>query len=83
LLGTTRGELIKQPIPRFILKEDQGLYYLRRKNLFKTGAPQEYELRLVKPDGARVWVHLTVTTAQAEDGAPVCMVTMSDITDRF
>jgi PAS domain-containing protein len=40
LLGMTRGALVKQPISRFILKEDQDIYYLHRKKLFETGEPR-------------------------------------------
>ena len=82
LLGTNRSALIKQPISRFILKEDQDIYYLHRKQLFQTGEPQECELRLVKPDGTHFWAHLRVIAAQAEDGAPVYRVVLSDITER-
>ena len=80
LLDTARGALIKQPLSRFIRKEDQDIYYLHRKKLFETGEPQECELRLVRPDGAHIWAHLTATTAQAEDGAPVCRFVLSNIT---
>ena len=31
LLGVARGALVKQPFTRFILKEDQDIYYLHRK----------------------------------------------------
>jgi len=58
LLGTVRGDLIKQPISCFIFKEDQDIYYLHRKQLFETGIPQECELRLVKPDGTHFWALL-------------------------
>ena len=71
LLGAARGELVKELISRFILKENQDIYYLHRKQLFETGEPQECELRLVGPDGALFWAHLTSTAAQAEDGSPV------------
>ena len=82
LLGTAHGALVKQPISRFILKEDQDIYYLHRKKLFETGEPQEFDLRLVKPEGALFWAHLEATAAQSEDGAPVCRVVISDITAR-
>jgi PAS domain S-box-containing protein len=82
LLGTARGTLVKQPISRFIVKDDQDIYYLHRKRLFETGEPQECELRLVKSDGALFWTHLTETAAQTEDGAPVCRVVISDINER-
>ncbi len=82
MLGTDRGALVKQPISRFILREDQDIYYLHRKQLFEAGEPRECELRLVKPDGTVFWAHLASTTAQTEDGAPLCRVTISDITER-
>jgi PAS domain S-box-containing protein len=82
LLGTTRGELIEQPISRFILKDDQDIYYLHRRKLFETGERQECELRLIKSGGVFIWAHLTATAARAQDGAPMCRVVIIDITER-
>jgi PAS domain S-box-containing protein len=82
LLDTARGALVKQPISRFILKEDQDSYYLHRKKLFETGESQECELRLVKPDGSHFWAQLKAAAAHLEDGAPVCRCVLSDITGR-
>ncbi len=82
LLGTTRGALVGQPLSRFILSQDQDIYYLHRKQLFATDNPQECELRLVKSDGSAVWMRLSAIAAQDEHGEPVCRVTISDITDR-
>ena len=36
MLGVDQGTLIKQRISRFILKEDQDIYYLHHKRLFET-----------------------------------------------
>jgi PAS domain S-box-containing protein len=82
LLGVARGVLVKQPISRFIHREHQDVYYLLRKQLFETGAPQVCELRLVKQDGERIWAQLTATVAQDASGAPICYVVLSDITER-
>ncbi len=82
LLGVARGELVKQPLPRFILPEDQDIYYLHRKQLFETGGPQAYELRMMKKDSTRFWARLDATAAQDVDGIPVCRLVLSDITDR-
>ncbi len=82
LLGSARSLLSKQSFSRYILSDDQDIYYLHRRKLFDTGELQEFELRLVKPDGTPFWAHLTVTAAQSEDGAPVCRVVLSDITGR-
>jgi PAS domain S-box-containing protein len=91
LLGVTRSALIKQPLTRFILKEDQDLYYLHRKQLFKTGKPLACELRMVKRDGVSFWARLEATAAQAPstpatglttDGALHQRTVLSDISER-
>jgi len=82
LLGVARGALVKQPITRFIFKQDQDLYYKHLKQLFESGEPQACELRMVKMDGAPVWVGLEATVAQDADGMPVCRAVLSDITKR-
>ncbi len=82
LLGVARGEMVKQPITRFILKEDQDLYYLHRKQLFETDEPQASELRMLRQDGVQFWAHLEATVAKDDDGVPVCRLVISDITDR-
>jgi PAS domain-containing protein len=38
LLGVARSALVKQPLSRFILPEDQDIHYLHRKALLETGA---------------------------------------------
>jgi PAS domain S-box-containing protein len=83
LLGVPRGALVKQPISRFILKEDHDIYYLHRKQLFETGAPQVCELRLVKKDGSQFWARFEATVAQdGENGNTVCRTVVSDISKR-
>jgi len=82
LLGVARGTLFKQPISRFIHKEDQDIYYLHRKQLFETGEPQACELRMVRQDGAVFWARLEATTVQDSDGAPLYRVMMSDSTEK-
>ena len=69
LLGVARGALVKQPLTRFILPEDQDIYYLHRKQLFETGAPQ---VRVADAEAGRrpFWARLEATTAQDGDGAP-------------
>ena len=61
LASAGRSALVKQLLTRFILKEDQDIYYLHRKQLFETGKPQNCELRIVKPDGAVFSVQLDAT----------------------
>jgi PAS domain S-box-containing protein len=81
LLGVPRSTLVKRPFTQFILKEDQDIYYLHRKKLFETGEPQQCEMRLLKSDGEFFWALVDATAAQDTDGAPVCRVILSDITE--
>ncbi len=82
LLGMDRSALLRKPISRFIHKEDQDIYYLHRKKLFKTGESQEYDMRLVGSDGMSFWAHLAASAARDPDGSPVCRVIVNDISDR-
>ncbi len=78
LLGVARGAMVGQRLTSFILPADEDIYYLRRKQLFDTGAPQACELRMVKKDGTAFWAHLEATAAEDAAGAPVCRVVISD-----
>jgi PAS domain S-box-containing protein len=81
LLGVARGALVGRPLSRYILSEDQDIHYRHRDQLFgaqsaresgsaqagpwHAGAPQAYELRLVRPDGTAFWAHLVASVAPA------------------
>jgi PAS domain S-box-containing protein len=88
LLGVPRAALVKQPITRFISKEDQDVYYLHRRELLATGLAHTCELRMVKADGTPFWVRLTSTTQDATSGrtdigsVPVSRVVLSDISEQ-
>ena len=83
LLDTPRSALVKQPISHIIFKEDQDIYYRLHNELSALGETQACDLRLVKPGGAFFWAHLTATAAEAEDGAPICRMAFSDISERM
>ncbi len=82
LLGVTRDALQKRPIIRFIIRDDQEAYLRLSKQLMETGEPQECELQMAKKDGSSLWVHLSASAAQDENGAPVYRVMLNDITER-
>ena len=50
LLGVARDNLINRPLTQFIIKEDRALFYLHRKQLFETDAPQTCEFRMLRAD---------------------------------
>ncbi len=82
LLGVVRGVLVKQAIFRFIVKEDQDIYYRHCKQLLEADEPQAFELRMVKKGGTTFWAHLAASTTSDESGAPVHRVVITDITER-
>ncbi len=82
LLGVNRGAVIQQPITRFILADDQDIYYRHRKQLFETGAPQVCEMRMLRRDSAPFWARVEGSAARHTDGAPVCRCVISDIADQ-
>jgi hypothetical protein len=73
---------VKQPFSRFILKEDQDIFYLMRKKLLQTTDPQTCELRVFTKDETTRWVHLTATVAQVAGAAPALLIVLSDISER-
>jgi len=83
LLSVARGALVKQPMTRFLAPEDQDSYYLFRRRLFATGAPQVLEIRIQRPDGTQFWARFEATTALDADGTTeVSRLVISDVTDR-
>lgn len=82
LLGKTRNELLNQPISRFILPEDQDIYYFFRKQLFKTEQPQETELRMIGPNKQIFWVWLYASIVQDKDNNNICHIMLININER-
>ena len=82
LLGSTRAFLISQPFTRFILTEDQDLFYLHRKKAIEAAEPVECDLRMVTTGGASFWAHLSAVTAPGLDGLPILRMTLADVSDR-
>ena len=75
LLGVARGTLVKQPITRFILKEDQDVYYLHRKQSLKPARRRNascgWSSRTARPSG-RIWPPPPRRTAMAHRSAVSC-----------
>lgn len=91
LLGLSLGELIGQPLSRFIVSEDQNIFALLLRSLFEAPTPSAADsgsaagpvgctLQIRQPDGAILWTRIDATAASDADGLPVCRVTLSDIT---
>lgn len=82
LLGVPRKALAQMPLSRFILPEDQDLYYLHLRQLLADGNPQGCEVRLARGDAAPFWGRLESTVVPDPKGALGYSVLLSDINDR-
>ncbi|MCJ7766301.1 MAG: ATP-binding protein [Thiovulaceae bacterium] len=81
LLGIPRAHLLKQPLSRFILKEDQDIYYFYSKQLFESGRSKSCELRVVDSKKRQLWVQLTSSPGENSDGSPLLRLVLSDISE--
>ena len=79
LFGLARGALLKQPFSRFILRDDQDVYYLHRKQLDRPGQTHTVELRMLKHGGGCFWVRLDSSYLQNDNGQAVCRAVLTDI----
>lgn len=83
LLELERGKLLKQPLSRFFLREDQDSYYFCIKQLSETRKPNRCEVRLTRKDSSPFWVRLdSVAIQDAESNLDQIRIIMSDITER-
>jgi len=80
LLNVTRSELVRMPLTRFILPEDQDLYHRHRQQLFKAWEPQVSEVRMLRRDSQPFWARLEAIIAHNPEGEIVCRVVISDVT---
>ncbi len=81
LLGITQDKFVRQPLDRFIFKEDQSIYCLLCKQLSERSEPQACDLRMVKDNGTPFWVHLTATSQNSDGCAPVFPIALTDVTE--
>ena len=80
LLAVMPQDLRTIPFSNFVLKEDRDIYYLHRRQLFETGAPQLCEMRMLS-NGSPFWARVEAVLAQGGKGRKrVCHAAISNIT---
>ncbi|MBU1641972.1 EAL domain-containing protein, partial [bacterium] len=82
LLGVDRIGLLQQPLSRFILKDDQDIYYQFQKQFFTPGEQHTCELRMLRQNDAPFWAQITAVSAVDADNIPTVRLVMNDITAR-
>ena len=81
MLGVNRTVLLGKPFSRFVLKENQDIFYKYRQKLLETETSQICELQLVKKDSHEFFVRLEAIVIQNEKGPKQIRVILSDITE--
>ena len=83
MLGLERSALIGKPFTRFVLREDQEVFFKHRKRLLETEISQSCETRLIKKDGHEFYTHLDcILLKNGGDDLMQIRVAVSDITER-
>ena len=82
LLGAARADLTGAKFSRLIAAEDQDTYYLSRRRLLNSGAPQFCELKMVPSNVSPFWARLEMSVGENLVGARACRIVIVDITER-
>ncbi len=81
MLDMARNSLAGEQIARFVCCDDQYTFSHNMRKLFATGEAQAWELGMKKSDGTVFWASLKAVMNKSQ-GAPVCRVVMTDISDK-
>ncbi len=80
LFGIERASLLKLSMAHLIIKEDNDLFYLRRRQLLDTKTSQPCELRMQRKDGSHFYAHLEcMPVLDQEDNVTHIRVAVTDI----
>jgi len=83
LLGVERQNLVNMPLIRFIVQDDQAVFYACRNELIETGTRQSCELHMQYSDGSPFRVQVIAVQAPASEGDDAAISLMLiDITGR-
>lgn len=82
LLGMNPRELVNAPFTRFIMRDDQDLFYKHQRSVRKTLKHTECELRMTSYGDAEFWALLSTLPVEDAQGNFNYRVILSDITRR-
>jgi PAS domain S-box-containing protein len=82
LLGVDRNKLVNHSLSGFILKKDQDIFYLKKKELFNSGLPNVFELQMLHADGTLFWVKIECTRSLYDNDMPVARLILLNISER-
>lgn len=80
LFAAEKRAFAGEPLTKFIVPEDQDIFYLHRRQLAR-GAAKDCELRMLGAGDSPFCARLTSSTGPRADGAPLWRITVTDITE--
>jgi PAS domain S-box-containing protein len=78
MLASNHGSPEGRSFYRLIATEDRDVYYLCRRRLLRTAAPQSCELRILQQDAPPFWARLEMSLGH-ESAAQLCYLVIVDI----
>lgn len=81
LLGVAREALVKQPIRRFIAREEQDTFHFYNQQIISREGLHTCDLRMMKNCGSTFWVRLSSVREAGLGIKPVYRLTFGDITE--
>jgi len=78
MFGFSRSLLVKEPISRILAKEDQLIFYKHLSQCIESGAPQDWDMRMIRIDGISFWAHLQASPAMNGE----FWITLNDISEQ-
>ncbi len=77
----TKNDLFKQPVNRFIFKDDLESYQAHQNRFFQDNTAFNMELRIIKDNGAMFWTRISTAIGSDGSGERICLMSLSDISD--
>lgn len=81
-LGIERSYLMHQPFHIHIAAEDRERFYLYLRNVLKARERQTCELRLLNHAGVRFYVQIDGASVRDSNGATLCNLAVTDVSER-
>jgi PAS domain S-box-containing protein len=82
MLGLACSDLVGCSVQKFILPQDQDIYYLHRKRLLDTGQPQSCILRMLRARGKPFWAQLSATFDPTAPQNAIHRLVLTDVDER-
>ncbi len=82
LLAVPRKKLLKRLISQFIMKEDQDVFYLNRKELLQSGKTRAWNIRMHNSQGELLWVRMEASVGTDDEDGIVLRMILTDVTER-